>query len=439
LGQSGNQRILDVDAEIAAKEADLAEISGRWQAERALVDEVLALRRKLSDNETAAGEGASSESAVDPERLAAELNEKVAELDRVRGRTPLVHYEVTPEAVGQVIADWTGIPAGNMVKDEAAAILGLGDAIRSRLKGQDHAIGALDEGIRAAKAGVNNPGQPMGVFLFVGPSGVGKTELATQLSDILFGGERFLISINMSEFQEKHTVSKLVGAPAGYVGFGEGGVLTEAVRQRPYSVVLLDEVEKADLEVLNLFYQVFDKGTLSDGEGRIIDFKNTIIILTSNLATDMMTELGVQAPRPSGDQVVEAIRPILSRHFKPALLARMQIVPFFPLLPDALAEIVRLKLDKVGRRLRDNQKIAFRYSEAVTQQIVARCTEVETGARNIDHIVNKTLLPHIATEILARMNSSEPLDQLSVDVGSDGAFTYRFGEAGEPPMERAAA
>jgi type VI secretion system protein VasG len=243
----------------------------------------------------------------------------------------------------------------------------------------------------------------------------------------------------MSEFQEKHTVSKLVGAPAGYVGFGEGGVLTEAVRQRPYSVVLLDEVEKADLEVLNLFYQVFDKGVLSDGEGRVIDFKNTIIILTSNLATDIMTHLGTQAPRPAVAEIIEAIRPSLSKHFKPALLARMQIVPFYPLMPDALGDIVRLKLDKVGRRLRDNQKIAFSYSDAVADQIVARCTEVETGARNIDHIVNKTLLPQIATEILSRMNSNEPTTRLSVDVGPDGGFTYDFSDGVDPKGERAAA
>src|SRR5262249_39285932 len=230
--------------------------------------------------------------------LEAELKEKTEALDEARGRSPLVHYEVTSDAIGQVIADWTGIPVGSMVKDEAAAILGLASNLRERIKGQDHAIAALDEGMRAAKAGVNNPGQPMGVFLFVGTSGVGKTELATQLADLLFGGERFLVTINMSEFQERHTVSKLVGAPAGYVGFGEGGMLTEAVRQRPYSVVLLDEVEKADPEVLNLFYQVFDKGTLSDGEGRIVDFKNTVVILTSNLATDIITELGTRAERP---------------------------------------------------------------------------------------------------------------------------------------------
>ena len=432
-GQDSHSRVAEIDAEIVTKRQAFDAVEVKWRAEMELVNAILELRKTRSSDDK--GEDALP-TAGDDEAL---LKRKLAELEVVRERSPLVHYEVTPEAVGQVIADWTGIPAGNMVKDEAAAILGLAANVGKHLKGQDHAIAALDEGIRAAKAGVNNPGQPMGVFLFVGPSGVGKTELATQLSEILFGGERFLISINMSEFQEKHTVSKLVGAPAGYVGFGEGGVLTEAVRQRPYSVVLLDEVEKADLEVLNLFYQVFDKGTLSDGEGRIIDFKNTIIILTSNLATDIMTQLGTQTPRPSVSEIVEAIRPSLSRHFKPALLARMQIVPFYPLLADALGEIVRLKLDKVGRRLRDNQKIAFGYSDAVVDQITARCTEVETGARNIDHIVNKTLLPQIATEILTRMNSSEPTTKLFVDVGPDGDFTYSFSDDSESKAERAAA
>ena len=435
-GQVANPRVAEIDAEIIAKRQEFEEIEKKWRAELALVNDILALRGAIAARSGDAAPDDKLPSAGDDEAL---LKRKLVDLEGVRGRAPLVHFEVTPEAVGQVIADWTGIPAGNMVKDEAAAILGLAANVQQRLKGQDHAIAALDEGIRAAKAGVNNPGQPMGVFLFVGPSGVGKTELATQLSEILFGGERFLISINMSEFQEKHTVSKLVGAPAGYVGFGEGGVLTEAVRQRPYSVVLLDEVEKADLEVLNLFYQVFDKGTLSDGEGRLIDFKNTIIILTSNLATDIMTQLGTQTPRPSVTEIVEAIRPSLSRHFKPALLARMQIVPFYPLLADALGEIVRLKLDKVGRRLHDNQKIAFAYSDAVAEQIVARCTEVETGARNIDHIVNKTLLPQIATEILTRMNSSEPTTSLFVDVGPDGAFAYSFSDDNAPKVERAAA
>ena len=436
-GGTTDQRLEEIDASIVGLETELAAIEAQWQAEKRLVDEIVVLRADLgwgSTDRPAATDGAQDRAAIE-----AALNAKTRELDRTRGRVPIVHYEVTPATIGQVIADWTGIPVGNMVEDEAAAILGLAERLRGRLKGQDHAVGALDEGMRAAKAGVNDPGQPMGVFLFVGPSGVGKTELATQLSTILFGGERFLITINMSEFQEKHTVSKLVGAPAGYVGFGEGGVLTEAVRQRPYSVVLLDEVEKADLEVLNLFYQVFDKGTLSDGEGRIVDFKNTIVILTSNLATDTITELGLQDEPPSSAELVEAIRPILSAHFRPALLARMTIVPFFPLRAEALSSIVRLKLDKVAARLAGNQKIAFSYSDTVVDEITARCREVETGARNIDHIVNKTLLPDIATQILLRMNAGQPLETLRVDVGRGGEFAYDYGDAPADEAERVAA
>ena len=318
----------------------------------------------------------------------------------MQGHDPLVHHEVTTDAVAQVIADWTGVPLGSMVRDEAKSALAFADDIKARIKGQDDAIEIIDQGIRAARAGLNNPNTPLGVFLFVGPSGVGKTETATAVAGRMFGGEHFMISINMSEFQEKHTVSRLVGSPPGYVGYGEGGVLTEAVRQRPYSVVLLDEVEKADLEVMNLFYQVFDKGTLSDGEGREIDFSNTIIFLTSNLASDTITALGMREPRASIEDVTEAIRPQLSRHFKPALLGRMQIVPFFPLHSEALGGIVRLKLDKVGDRLRDGQKMRFDYTEAVIEQIARRCTEVETGARNIDHIISRTLIPEISTEIL---------------------------------------
>jgi type VI secretion system protein VasG len=446
-GRSQAERIEAIEAETNTIQTALTALEQQWRAEAALVSDIVALRSRLhgrGDGDAAkTGEAAAGsqggDAPIDREALQAQLQEKMAQLQGLHGGKPLVHYEVTPEAVGQVIADWTGIPVGNMVKDEAQAILTLAGKLRDRVKGQDHAIQALDEGMRAAKAGVNNPGQPMGVFLFVGTSGVGKTELATQLSDILFGGERFLITINMSEFQEKHTVSKLVGAPAGYVGFGEGGVLTEAVRQRPYSVVLLDEVEKADPEVLNLFYQVFDKGTLSDGEGRIVDFKNTVVVLTSNLATDIITELGTRPERPTIEELTEAIRPTLSRHFKPALLARMQIVPFYPLMSDILAEIVRLKLDKVGRRLASSQKLKFEYTDAVVEAIAARCTEVETGARNIDHIVNKTLLPDIATEVLARLGSEREYRMLKVDVGADGHFKYLFDEVEEMPQTLAAA
>ncbi|MDR3496368.1 MAG: type VI secretion system ATPase TssH [Ancalomicrobiaceae bacterium] len=441
-------RIEEIDAATAKIEAELAELVRKWTAEKDLVADILALRQKLSigpmadkPKGEAAAAGTAEASAVaitDEAGVRAALAAKVGELDVVQARNPIVHYEVTPEAIGQVISDWTGIPLGSMVRDEASAVLTLAANLGRRIKGQNEAIEAIDAGIRAAKASLNSPSQPQGTFLFVGPSGVGKTEMATAIADLLFGGERFMVSINMSEFQEKHTVSKLVGSPPGYVGYGEGGVLTEAVRQRPYSVVLLDEVEKADLEVMNLFYQVFDKGVLSDGEGRQIDFRNTIIFLTSNLATDAITELGQMTPRPTADQITEAIRPILSKHFKPALLARMQIVPFFPLFGDVLNSIVRLKLEKVVQRLWTVHRIGLDYTDAVVEQIAARCTEVETGARAIDHIVNRRLLPDIATEVLARLADETLPERLTIDVNDGGGFDYVFGEE-ETAVDEAAA
>lgn len=436
-----DDRITELNDQIAKIEDDLVGMNERWQKERGLVDRVLALRAALlgtakpaeekpaaEGSEDAAPAEAAAELPTDPDEIRRQIDATRAELAALQGYDPLVHYEVTADAVAQVIADWTGVPLGSMVRDEAKNALGFAEAMKQRIKGQDDAIAVIDQGVRAAKAGLNNPGAPMGVFLFVGSSGVGKTETATAVADQMFGGERFMVSINMSEFQEKHTLSRLVGSPPGYVGYGEGGVLTEAVRQRPYSVVLLDEVEKADLEVMNLFYQVFDKGTLSDGEGREIDFKNTIVFLTSNLATDIITELGMRDPKPSVEELTEAIRPALSRHFKPALLARMQIVPFFPLRADALSGIVRLKLNKVGNRLRASQKMRFEYTDAVVDQITQRCTEVETGARNIDHIINRTLLPEISTEILQRLGDEQTASALTVDIAADGSFAYSFAE-----------
>jgi type VI secretion system protein VasG len=451
----------ELEADIARLKDEAAGLTERWDAERTIIEEILSLRdtlgiggsveeaeKKLVEETKAeaTGDGETPAEAAAPATDAAltaderrehieRLKVRIADLAAVQGHDPLLTYEVSPDVVGQVIADWTGIPVGRMVRDESAAILALADKLKERVIGQDQAIGAIDEGVRAAKAGLNNPGQPMGVFLLVGPSGVGKTELATAVADVMFGGDRFLTSINMSEFQEKHTLSKLVGSPPGYVGYGEGGILTEAVRQRPYSVVLLDEVEKADLEVMNLFYQVFDKGTLSDGEGRIIDFKNTIVILTSNLATETLTRMGLAEERPTVDELVEAIRPELSRHFKPALLARMQIVPFYPLVGSPLAGIVGLKLNKLVRQLRESQKIEMSYTDAVTNLIADRCTEVETGARNIDHIINRTLRPAIATEILNRMTDEENLDHMAIDVDEDSGFVITFGVPAELPAD----
>ncbi|CTQ66858.1 type VI secretion system ATPase TssH [Roseibium alexandrii] len=445
-------QVEEIEAEIETVEMEIADLTARWQKELDLVNQILKLRHDLGlslegdepaaeedvsseDTEEASdtpeaeaeesGEVATGDTAVDVEAMKAMYAQIAEDLKVAQDGDPLVSFEVTEEAIGQVISDWTGVPLGRMVENEADSVLKLSQNLQARVIGQDHAIQAVDEALRTAKAGVQNPEAPMGVFLFVGPSGVGKTELATAIADQLFGGERFLISINMSEFQEKHTVSKLVGSPPGYVGYGEGGVLTEAVRQRPYSVVLLDEVEKADLEVMNLFYQVFDKGVLSDGEGRQIDFKNTIVVLTSNLATDVLTEMGSLPEKPVVDELVAACRPILSAHFKPALLARMQIVPFYPLIGEPLEKIVRLKLNKVGKRLRENQKMELVYSDEVVKSIAARCTEVETGARNIDHIVNRTILPELSTELLTKMGGDgTDFTKATIDVGEPGHFTY---------------
>jgi type VI secretion system protein VasG len=296
----------------------------------------------------------------------------------------------------------------------------------ARIQGQDHAMHQIAEVMKTAQSGLRDPQQPLGVFLLAGPSGVGKTETALCVADLMFGDEKSTVVVNMSEFQEKHNVSRLIGSPPGYVGYGEGGVLTEAVRQRPYSVVLLDEVEKAHLDVLNLFYQVFDKGMLSDGEGKEIDFSNTVIFLTSNLATDVITEMTTGDEKPDAATLLSAVRPILSSHFKPALLARMTVIPYFTLAQDALSGIVRLKLNKVVKRLAHNNKMLFNYSDAVVTQIAARCTEVETGARNIDFILRSTIMPMMSQEILSRMTSGVRPSSVTLDVDADGGVVVRF-------------
>ncbi|MCL7029788.1 hypothetical protein MKW94_009946 [Papaver nudicaule] len=343
-----------------------------------------------------------------------------------QGDAPLVRVDVDPDVVAKVISDWTGIPVGKMLRDEADSVLRMADTLKARIRGQDHAMDQIAEVLKTAKSGLKDPQQPMGVFLLAGPSGVGKTETALSVADILFGDEKSATVINMSEFQEKHNVSRLIGSPPGYVGYGEGGVLTEAVRQRPYSVVLLDEVEKAHLDVMNLFYQVFDKGTLSDGEGKEIDFSNTVIFLTSNLATDVITEMTAGDAKPDAATLLAAVRPILSQHFKPALLARMAAIPYGTLAQDALAGIVRLKLDKIVQRLARNNGMRFTYTDAVVAQIAARCTEVETGARNIDFILRGNVMPLMSQEILARMSSEAPAESVALDVNEAGEFTVTF-------------
>jgi type VI secretion system protein VasG len=411
-------RVDALRAEIAGEEKAFDELEKRWQAERHAAARVVELREEL----------ASLAEGTDAAALRHELDQATEALEAARDGEPLLHIDVNPDVVSRVVADWTGIPVGKMVKDEARTILDLKARLAARIKGQDEALESLSRGIRASKAGLSSPSTPIGVFLFVGPSGVGKTETALSLADTLFGGERFMVTVNMSEFQEKHTVSRLIGSPPGYVGFGEGGVLTEAVRQRPYSVVLMDEVEKADPEVLNLFYQVFDKGVLADGEGRVVDFKNTVIIMTSNLATDLITQLGASDPRPVSEDLVTTIRPVLSHHFKPALLARMTIVPFLPIGRESMKAIVALKLDQLAERLASQHAITLDVGPDVVDQIAGRCTEVETGARNVDHILQGNLLPRVSTEILEKMAEGALPSRLGVSITADGEFELEFSE-----------
>ena len=406
----------EVEQLIAKDREGLLRLDERWKIEKGAVECVIGIREKI------AGEANKEEKG----KLQDELKEAKKILEQIQAKDPLIKIEVDQEVIARVVSDWTGIPVGKMVRDEAQSLMEIGKRMMERIKGQDNAINVIADGIKSSKAGLGNPHAPIGIFLCVGPSGVGKTETGLCAADLLFGGERFMVTINMSEFQEKHTVSRLIGSPPGYVGYGEGGVLTEAVRQRPYSVVLLDEVEKADPEVLNLFYQVFDKGMLSDGEGRVIDFKNTIIFLTCNLASDIITESCSDGICPEPKELIESIRPVLSRHFKPALLARMTIVPFYPINMDAMKDIIELKLRRLGSRLMDSHKMTFEYNHAVIEQIAQRCTEVETGARNIDHILQGTLLPKVSIEILSRMGAGPVPEKLSLGISEGGDFTLEF-------------
>jgi type VI secretion system protein VasG len=357
--------------------------------------------------------------------LKTELADLTAQLDAIQGETPLMQVCVDAQIVGQVISGWTGIPVGKMVKDEIGMILEMENHLGRRVIGQNDALSVVAQRIRTGRASLDDPGKPVGVFLLVGPSGVGKTETALALSDLLYGGEHNLITINMSEFQEAHTVSTLKGSPPGYVGYGEGGVLTEAVRRRPYSVVLLDEVEKAHPDVLELFYQVFDKGHMEDGEGREIDFKNTIILLTTNACTDQLMKLcDDPETMPSPEAIVRTIKPELNKIFKPAFLGRMVVVPYFPVRDETLKRIVELKLGKIKRRMTENHKILLDYDGSVIDQVAKRCTEVESGARNVDNILTNSLLPDISRQLLSSISEGRKLSSIRVTIGEDGAFLY---------------
>ncbi|MFH4483962.1 type VI secretion system ATPase TssH [Vibrio diabolicus] len=443
LQQTGDKHNLanipDLKLAMETTKEELAEQEAQWHKEKEQIQEMIALRSRLhelvfgeaNEEELAADEDSEQEQDVSPYAEMDEDAVRIAisacqeQLDAIRNGNPLVHFEVGPDEVSHVISDWTGIPMGKMLQDEAETTLKLKESLTQSIKGQEYAIDALSEGIQTAKAGLGNPDAPTGVFLLVGPSGVGKTETARAIADQMFGGERFMTTINMSEFQEKHSVSRLIGSPPGYVGYGEGGMLTEAVRQRPYSVVLLDEVEKADPEVLNLFYQVFDKGTLNDGEGRTIDFKNTLIIMTSNLATHEIESLVHQSKDIDANIIAEAIRPTLNQHFKPALLARMSVLPFVPLSDEAMTEIIHHKLNKVSQRLQSHHKLSLSYEESLVEFVLGNCRLAETGARNIDAVINRQLLPQLSTQLLVH-DKDDSHTQIEVSVDEQGTLTYAF-------------
>ena len=358
--------------------------------------------------------------------LLAKLGELEKELAAIQGEDPLIFPSVDEQAVASVVADWTGIPVGRMVKNEIQAVLTLADNLEKRVIGQRHGLEAIAKRIQTSRAGLDNPGKPIGVFLLAGPSGVGKTETALALSEILYGGESNIITINMSEFQEAHTVSTLKGAPPGYVGYGEGGILTEAVRRRPYSVVLLDEVEKAHPDVHEIFFQVFDKGMMEDGEGRLIDFKNTIILLTTNVGSDLIMNMCKDPEMmPSPDGVAKALRQPLLKVFPAALLGRLVVIPYYPLSDVMLRSIIRLQLSRIQKRIGENQQIAFSYDDAVVEIIASRCTELESGGRMVDAILTQTLLPEISRELLARLMEGATPEKIQVTV-KDGNFAYDY-------------
>jgi type VI secretion system protein VasG len=469
MGSDHSERMQVLAEEKEAAQGRLEELMAKWQGEMKVAEKVIRLRREIheifeknpakdgtssKDVTSTSKDGPSSKDVNSPkdvtstskdgpsspgplpqgkgeggmgkldEALAAkrqELKVLEEELAKVQGNDPLVQVVVDPTIISEVISGWTGIPTGRMLTDEISTVLKMGELLGERVIGQEHALGAIAQRIQTAHAGIEDPSKPTGVFLFVGPSGVGKTETALALSELLYGGEENVITINMSEYQEAHTVSGLKGSPPGYVGYGEGGVLTEAVRKRPYSVVLLDEVEKAHPDVIELFYQVFDKGTLEDGEGRRIDFKNTLIILTSNLGTDtIMKVCADEETMPTPEKLAEVLRPELVKHFKPAFLGRLIVVPYFPITDKNMRLIVKLKLDRVARRMMENRGVQFAYDEELIEAIAGRCKEVESGARNVDHILSNTLLPGMSKELLARMARGEQIKEVRARLGGEG-------------------
>lgn len=422
----------ELDAERLKLSEELADLEKRWEAERALVVEIDAARARIEAPPAAAASATASTAnpahdpaAADPAADRAKLAELTTKLRTLQSEQPLIFPIVDGQAVAEIVESWTGIPAGRMQTDEIRTVLNLREAMERRVVGQSHAMAAVAQAIHTSRAGLTDPRRPIGVFLFVGTSGVGKTETALRLAQLLYGGEQNVTTINMAEFKEEHKVSLLMGSPPGYVGYGEGGVLTEAVRRRPYSVVLLDEMEKAHSGVQDVFYSVFDKGNMKDGEGRDIDFKNTVIIMTSNAGTDLITKLFADpetAPDAAG--LAEALRPELAKHFKPAFLGRLTLVPYFPLSDSVIRQIVVMQLEKIRKRVHDTYRATLDWDPKLVEMIAARCTESSSGARNVENILTRTLLPDLSAEILARLADGETIRNVHVGLDSDGLFFF---------------
>jgi type VI secretion system protein VasG len=441
IGVGEHKRVEDIAAQVAAAQAELDLLEQRRVEEASLVERIVTLRKKLSPSAVPVqGDEAVTEespSAVDidpaerqptPEAIRAELNEAQDKLAQLQGESPLILAAVDAQAIATVVADWTGIPIGRMVRDDAQSVLRLGEILSARVVAQPDALETISRRIRTARARLDNPNKPVGVFLLCGPSGVGKTETALALSEALYGGEQNLVTINMSEFQESHTVSTLKGAPPGYVGYGEGGVLTEAVRRRPYSVVLLDEIEKAHTDVHEIFFQVFDKGWMEDGEGRHIDFRNTVIIMTSNVGTDLVMQLCEDPTlRPDPEPLAAALREPLLKVFAPALLGRLVVVPYYPLQADALHRIIRLQLDRIAARLDANHGIVLAYDDSAVELVARRCTAIESGGRMIDAILTHTILPRLSEEVIGATVSARKLATVQLSAAGDD-FHYEFSE-----------
>jgi type VI secretion system protein VasG len=431
IGLDHVQRKAGLESQLAAEKERLTGLKASYDKEKQVVDRILELRSKLQSTVAKPaekdGEKASEEMpAEERDNLLVTLRSLEKELVQLQGEDPLILPSVDEQAVAAVVADWTGIPVGRMVKNEIQAVLTLADSLERRVIGQRHGLEAIAKRIQTSRAGLDNPSKPIGVFLLTGPSGIGKTETALALSETLYGGESNIITINMSEFQEAHTVSTLKGAPPGYVGYGEGGILTEAVRRRPYSVVLLDEVEKAHPDVHEIFFQVFDKGMMEDGEGRLIDFKNTIILLTTNIGSDLIANMCKDPEMmPSPEGVAKALRQPLLKVFPAALLGRLVVIPYFPLSDQMLRSIIRLQLGRIQKRISENREIALSYDDAVVDLIASRCTEVESGGRMVDAILTQTLLPEISRELLTRLMENLPATKVEVKVENEN-FAYKY-------------